>query len=257
MASAAVELAERIYPSIAERSVLFIGAGEMIELTAAHFAARHPRHLTFANRTGVRAGALAERYLGRTIALNDLPGELACHDIVISCTASPLPIVGKGLIESAMKARKHRPMLMFDLAVPRDIEAQVGGLDDVFLYTVDDLGNIARAGLDTRRNAVAQAEVIIENHVTDFMHWLGARELVPTIRALRDGAERSRRHALAQALKRLNRGEDPQLVLELLSQQLTNKFLHAPMHALNHAAEDDREAFVALLRRLHQMQRPE
>ena len=122
MAAAAVGLAQRIYPSITGQSVLFIGAGEMIELCATHFAAHHPRRMTFANRTLERAQALADRFLGRTLTLNDLPSQLAAHDIVVTCTASQLPIVGKGLVESALKARRHRPMLMFDLAVPRDIE---------------------------------------------------------------------------------------------------------------------------------------
>ena len=257
MASAAVKLAEHIYPSIAEQSVLFIGAGEMVELTTAHFAAHHPRRMTFANRTLDRAQQLAGRFLGRTITLNDLSTQLAAHDIVVSCTASPLPIIGKGLVERALKARKHRPMLMFDLAVPRDIEGEVGELDDVFLYTVDDLGNIAREGMDSRQNAVTQAEVIIENQVTDFMHWLGNRELVPTIRVLRDAAERSRRHELERALRRLAKGDDPQLVVEQLSRALTNKLLHAPTHALSHAGADERQELAALLTRLYQIHRPE
>ncbi len=257
MASAAVQLAERIYPSIAEQKIMFVGAGEMIELCATHFAAHHPRHMTFANRTAERAQHLADRFLGRTIALNDMQGQLPLHDIIICCTASPLPIIGKGVIESALKARKHRPILMFDLAVPRDIESEVAALDDVFLYTVDDLGNIAREGLGVRQNAVSQAEVIIENQVTDFMHWLGNRELVPTIRALRDAAERSRRHELERALRRLGHGDDPQLVIEQLSRALTNKFLHPPTHALNYATEDDREQLAAMLRRLYQIQPPE
>ena len=257
MASAAVQLAEHIYPSIADQNVLFIGAGEMVELTAAHFAAHHPRRMTFANRTPERARQLAERFLGRTITLNDLSTQLAVHDIVVACTASPLPIIGKGLIESALRARKHRPMLMFDLAVPRDVEGEVGKLDDVFLYTVDDLGKIARDGMDVRQNAVTQAEVIIENQVTDFMHWLDNRELVPTIRALRDTAERSRRHELERALRRLGRGDDPQRVIEQLSRALTNKFLHAPTHALNHVEAEEREEFAALLTRLYQIKSPE
>ena len=217
MASAAVCLAERIYPSIAEQSALFIGAGEMIELTATHYAARHPRHTTFANRTLERAQHLADRFRGRAITLNDLASQLAVHDIVISCTASTLPIIGKGLIESALRARKHRPFLIIDLAVPRDVEAEVGALDDVFLYTVDDLGKIAREGLDTRESAVAQAEAIIETQVGDFMQWLDNRELVPTIRALRDDAERARRREVERALRRLARGDDAQKVLEQLS----------------------------------------
>jgi glutamyl-tRNA reductase len=135
--------------------------------------------------------------------------------------------------------------------VPRDIEAEVGTLDDVFLYTVDDLGKIAREGLDLRQNAVAQAEVIIENHVTDFMHWLGSREVVPAIRAMRDAAERSRRHELERAQRRLAQGEDPQRVLDALSRALTNKLLHPPMHALNHADDEERDALTATLARLY------
>jgi glutamyl-tRNA reductase len=257
MASAAVGLAQRIYPSIAEQNVLFIGAGEMIELTATHFAAQHPRRITFANRTLERAQALADRFLGRAITLNELPSQLAAHDIIVSSTASTLPIIGKGLTESALRARKHRPMLMYDLAVPRDIEGEVAALDDVFLYTVDDLGKIARDGMDVRSNAVAQAEVIIENQVTDFMHWLGNRELVPAIRALRDSAERARRHEMERALRRLAKGDDPKAVLETLSHALAAKLTHAPTHALSHAREEEREQLAQLLARLYQISRPE
>ena len=179
------------------------------------------------------------------------------HDIVVTSTASTLPIIGKGLVESALRARKHRPMLMYDLAVPRDIEGEVAALDDVFLYTVDDLGKIAREGMDVRSNAVAQAEVIIENQVTDFMHWLGNRELVPAIRALRDSAERARRHEMERALRRLAKGEDPKAVLEGLSHALAAKLTHAPTHALSHAREDEREQLAQLLARLYQITRPE
>jgi glutamyl-tRNA reductase len=257
MAAAAVGLAQRIYPSISGQNVLFIGAGEMIELCATHFAAQHPRTLTFANRTLERAQALADRFLGRAITLNELPPQLAVHDIVVTSTASTLPIIGKGLVESALRVRKHRPMLMYDLAVPRDIEGEVATLDDVFLYTVDDLGKIARDGMDVRSNAVAQAEVIIENQVNDFMHWLGNRELVPVIRALRDSAERARRHEMERAIRRLAGGEDPKAVLESLSHALAAKLTHAPTHALAHAREDEREQLAQLLSRLYQINRPE
>ncbi len=257
MASAAVLVAERIYPSIREQSVLFVGAGEMIELTATHFAAQHPRHMTFANRTLERAQQLAERFRGRTITFNDLASQLAVHDIIISSTASTLPIIGKGLIESALRVRKHRPFLIVDLAVPRDVEAEVGRLDDVFLYTVDDLGNIAREGIDVRASAVVQAEAIIETQVDDFMHWLDNRGLVPTIRALRDDAERARRREVERAARRLGRGDDAQQVLEQLSHALTNKHLHAPTHALNHASGEDRDQLVAVLRRLYHLKHPE
>lgn len=253
MASAAVRFAERIYPTVTEQSALFIGAGEMIELTATHFGARHPRHMTFANRTVERAQQLAERFRGRAISLNDLPSQLATHDIIVSCTASMLPIIGKGVVESALRARKHRPLLIVDLAVPRDVEAEVGALDDVFLCTVDDLGRMAREGLDRRESAVAQAEAIIETQVGDFMQWLDNRELVPTIRALRDDAERARRAEVERAVRLLSRGENPQQVLEQLSHSLTNKFLHAPTHALNHANDEDREQLVTMLKRLFKL----
>ena len=253
MAAAAVRLAERIYPSIERQAILFIGAGEMIELCAAHFCARKPRLATFANRTQARARALAERFGGRDAALADIPAVLSQHDIVVACTASPFPIVGKGLSESAVKARKHRPILMFDLAVPRDIEPEVATLDDIFLYTVDDLGRIAQEGMAARRNAVAQSETIIAHEVQEFLRWMEARGAVPTIRALRDDAERVRRHELERAVRLLAKGEDPRQVLEALSQGLTNKFLHAPTHALNNAVEHERETLASLLNRIYQI----
>ena len=207
MAAAAVRLAERIFPSVAEQRILFIGAGEMIELTATHFGAQRPRAMTFANRTLERAEELAARLHGKAVTLNDLADVIAGQDIIVTCTASPLPIIGKGMVESALKARRHRPMLMIDLAVPRDVETEVGRMDDVFLYTVDDLGKIVQEGHDTRLQAVSQAEQIIDAKVIDFMQWLAAREAVPTIRALRDQAERARRHELERALRRLEKGD--------------------------------------------------
>src|SRR5690606_700447 len=193
------------------------GSGEMIDLCATHFAARHPRVMTFANRTAERANDLALRYSGQSIPLNDVAGSLATHDIVVTSTASPLPIIGKGTVESALKARKHRPMLLVDLAVPRDIEPEVAGLGDAFVYSVDDLGRIAAEGFSARSGAVLQAEAIIDTEVRDFMHWMSARGAVPTIRALRDQAERNRRHELERALKALEHGEDARKVIERLS----------------------------------------
>ena len=257
MAAAAIKVAERIYPSIAGQKVLFVGAGEMIELCATHFAAKQPRAMMFANRAIERGSLLASRFRGHAITLNDLPEQLALHDIVVTCTASTLPILGKGMIERAIKARRHRPMLMIDLAVPRDVEAEVAELDDVFLYSVDDLGKIVQEGLDIRHAAVAQAEAIINTSVHDFMHWLENRELVPTIRALRDQAERMRRHELERAARMLAKGQDPATVLEQLSHSLTNKFLHAPTQALNHVDAIEREALVASLNRLHGVNLPE
>jgi glutamyl-tRNA reductase len=246
-----VRLSERIYPSIAEQKILFIGAGEMIELCATHFAARSPRAISFANRTTERAAQLAGRFGAATISLNDLSQQLSSFDIVVSCTASPLPILGKGMIERCIKARRHRPMLMIDLAVPRDIEAEAADLDDVFLYTVDDLGGIVREGMDVRRAAVDQAEAIIRSGVGAFMHWLETREAVPTIRALREQAEQMRRNEMARAVAAIERGDDPKAVLEQFSRALTNKFLHAPTSAVKQVEAERRAELVNALARLH------
>ncbi len=257
MAAAAVRLAERIFPSIADQNILFIGAGEMIELNAMHFSAHNPKKITVANRTLERARQLAARFNGQGITLNELPEHLAQNDIIITSTASQLPILGKGMAERAIKARKHRPMFMVDLAVPRDIEPEVAELDEVFLYTVDDLSSVVREGLSSRQGAVAQAEMIIESNVTHFMDWLESRGIVPTIRALRDHGERQRRHELDRAMRMLAKGDDPRKVLESLSVGLTNKFLHVPSHALNHASSEERDELVDLVNRLYHLHLPE
>jgi glutamyl-tRNA reductase len=253
MAAAAVKLSERIFPSIADQRVLFIGAGEMIELNAVHFAAKSPKQITVANRTLERAEVLARRINGRAITLHELPEQLAQHDIIVTCTASQLPILGKGMVERALKMRKHRPLFIVDLAVPRDVEAEVAELRDVFLYTVDDLSEVVRDGLDARQGAVKEAEVIINSSVSEFMHWMESREVVPTIRALRDSAERQRRNEMEKALRHLAKGESAEKVMEALSNALTNKFLHAPTQALNQVQADEREALLEVIHRLYQL----
>jgi glutamyl-tRNA reductase len=247
MAAAAVRVAERIYGSLADSHVLFVGAGEMIELTATHFAARHPKSITVANRTAERAQALADRLYGHAIRLADLPEALARFDIAVSCTASSLPIIGLGMVERAIKSRRHRPMFIVDLAVPRDVEPEVARLEDVYVYTVDDLGRIVQTGAQARQAAVAQAEAIIETRVRDFEAWMKNRATVPVIQGLRDRAEDLRSRELERALKLLARGEPPEAVVEQLSQALTNKFLHAPVAALHQSAADDDEARARLI----------
>ena len=155
------------------------------------------------------------------------------------------------MLERAIKQRRHRPMFIVDLAVPRDVEAEVAGMDDVFLYSVDDLGQVVREGTDSRVAQVAQAEAIIETNVANFLHWMEGRELVPTIRALRDAAERHRRHEIEKATRALTHGSDPQMVLEALSRTLTNKLMHAPTHALNYATNEEREQIAKLISQLY------
>jgi len=250
MAAAAVRLAARIFPSLKDQNVLFIGAGEMIELCATHFAAQGPARMTVANRTLDRAEKLAHRFGARTMELKALPDQLHEYDIIVSCTASSLPILGKGLVERALRARRRRPIFMVDLAVPRDIEPEAAELDDVFLYSVDDLGQIVSANIDSRRSAVAQAEVIIDSQVGQFMHWMQVRESVPLIRALRGRADEARREELERALRMLDRGEEPAKVLEALSQGLVNKLMHAPTQALNEADAQEQKALAETLARL-------
>ena len=253
MAAAAVHLSARIFENLEDRSVLFVGAGEMIELCVAHFAGAKPRRMTIANRTPERAQALAARVSADTLRLDELGGRLADFDIVVSCTASPLPVIGLGVVERALKQRRHRPMVMVDLALPRDVEPEVAALDDVFLYTLDDLGQIIEAGLESRQSAVVEAESIIDQHVHQFLHWIESREVVPTIRALRDSAEAARQHELEHALKALARGEDPAKVAEALSRGITNKLMHPPTQALNQAEGAERDEVAGLLSRIYRL----
>ena len=253
MAAAAVKLAQRIFGDVSQQKVLFIGAGEMIELCADHFAAQKPKSMTVANRTLERGTSLAEKIGGNAILLNDLPTRFAEFDIVITSTASQLPIVGLGMVERAVKARKHRPIFMVDLAVPRDIEPEVAQLDDVFLYTVDDLAQVVNDGMENRQTAAIDAEMIVQARTDTFMQWLKKRDAVPTIKALRDQAEMTRQTELEKALKLIQKGENPAIVLDLLSNALTNKFLHAPSHALNLAQGDEHARLEHLVRQLYQI----
>ncbi|HTI17816.1 MAG TPA: glutamyl-tRNA reductase [Trinickia sp.] len=256
MAAAGVRLAQRIFDKMSKQRILFIGAGEMIELCATHFAAQTPRELVVANRTVERGAKLAERFNGRFMPLADVPARIHEFDIIVSCTGSTLPIIGAGAVERAIKARRHRPIFMLDLAVPRDIEPEVGQLKDVFLYTVDDLGAIVREGNATRQAAVAQAETIIETGVHNFMQWLDARSVVPVIRHMHKQADALRRAELERAQKMLARGDDPAAVLEAMSQALTNKLIHGPTHALNRANSTERSTLIELLGGAYQHGKP-
>ena len=253
MAAATVKLAQRIFGDLSEQKILFIGAGEMITLCANHFAAQKPKSMTVANRTKERGLELAEKIHAEAILLNDLPTHFSDFDIVITSTASQLPIVGLGMVERAIKARKHRPIFMVDLAVPRDIEAEVVQLDDVFLYTVDDLAQVVTDGIENRQEAAVSAEMIISTRVEAFMHWLQKRNSVPTIKALRDQAETMRTAELEKAIKLIQKGESPEKVLEKLSLAIANKMLHAPSHALNQSHGDEHERLAQQLRHIYQI----
>ena len=237
MAAAAVRLAGNLFEDLREIKVLFVGAGEMIELAATHFAARRPKSIAIANRTLERGEKLAGRLGGEVMRLADLPERLHEFDAVVSCTASTLPIIGLGAVERALKKRRHRPIFMVDLAVPRDIEPEVKALQDVYLYTVDDLAQVVQTGHANRQAAVAQAEAIIDAGVQSFMHWVDQRDpaggVVPVIQQLNAQADEWRATELARARKRLAKGEDIDAVLEGLSRGLTQKMLHGAMAELH------------------------
>ena len=250
MAAAAVRLAGQLFEDLSRTRVLFVGAGEMIELCATHFAARQPKGMAVANRTLERGERLAAHLGAEAMRLADLPQRLHEFDIVVSCTASTLPIIGLGAVERAIKARRRRPMFMVDLAVPRDIEPEVGHLDDAYLYTVDDLSAVVQSAGHKRQAAVAQAEAIIETGVQGFVHWLDQRATVPLIQALQSQTDVWRQAELARARKLLARGEDIDAVLEALSRGLTQKMLHGTMAELNSADPQHRAQLADTVSRL-------
>lgn len=250
VASASVLLARRLFSDLAQQTVLLIGAGDTIELCARHLKEHGIGHVIVANRTMERARLLADQIGAEAISLTEMPTRLADADIVISSTASQLPILGKGAVESALKTRKHQPMLLVDLAVPRDIEAEVAEIEDIYLYAIDDLKDIVQENVQSRVAAAHEAEKIIDTRVVDFMRWLKALDAVPTIRALRESADVIRENELRRAHQKLAHGEDPAKIIDQLARALTNKFTHAPSETLRRADHDSSDELAAAARRL-------
>ncbi len=248
MAAASVRLASQIFENIKDAHVLFVGAGEMIELCVAHFAAKSPRSITIANRSADRADLLAALHGGQTLSLAELPTQLPKFDVVISCTASTLPLIGLGAVQRALRARKNKPMFMVDLAVPRDIEPEVKNLSGVYLYTVDDLQQVIQTGQAYRQEAVAEAEIIIDQGVNKFMAWLDQRSHVPLIKELNLQVDTWRQTELMRARKRFEKGDSIDSVLESLSMGLMKKMLNGPMRELNHPTSDQREKAVVAVK---------
>ena len=233
MAAAAVRLSGQLFEDLGKVNILFVGAGDMIDLCATHFAAKTPKRMVIANRTLERGEKLASRFGGEVMHLAEVPERLHEFDAVVSCTASTLPIIGLGAVERALKQRRRRPMFMVDLAVPRDIEPEVKALDDVYLYTVDDLAGVVQSGQANRRAAVAQAETIVDAGVQSFMQWVAQRNAVPLIQQLQAQADEWRAIEIARARKLLAKGDDVEAVLEALSRGLTQKMLHGALAELH------------------------
>ncbi|GAA6135630.1 glutamyl-tRNA reductase [Oceaniserpentilla sp. 4NH20-0058] len=253
VAYAAVNLAQRIFADLSTSSALLVGAGETIDLVARHLVDAGVKNITVANRTLERAEALAEQFGAKAILLSEIPDELYKADIVIASTASPLPILGKGTVERALKKRKHDPMFMVDIAVPRDIEAEVGDLNDVYLYTVDDLKDIIEENVRQREHAAQDAIEIIEAGSADFMRQLRTLDAVSTLKAFRHHAQEIRNQELEKALKRLQKGDDAQAVVTTLANMLTNKLIHQPTVQMREASSVGRKEVMTWVQELYQL----
>ena len=226
MAAGAVRLANRLFGELHDLNVLFVGAGEMIELCAAHFNGQSPRSMTIANRSLDRGEALAARFSANSMKLADLPQQIANFDIIVSCTASALPIIGLGMIERAIRERHHKPIFIVDLAVPRDVEEEVARLDDVYVYTVDDLGKVVQSGKAERLAAVEESRRIIQNRVLDFSDWLQWRNSVPTIEMMIERASDLSETCIERAKHSIKNGNDVDAALKRMAHDITRKLIH-------------------------------
>jgi len=250
VAFAAVSLSKQIFGDLNELHALLIGAGETIELVSRHLQSQQIGSITIANRSIERATLLADQIGAEAVQINAVPEQLVRADIVISSTASQLPILGKGATESALKQRKHRPIFMVDLAVPRDIEPEVGGLQDIYLYTVDDLKTVVDENLRGRELAAEAAQEIINLEVTLFEQWLKTHQSADHIRQLRDSAELIKQQAIAKALAQLKQDPDPEEALQRLANEITNKLMHKPTIEMRKALQSEDEERIQLLKSL-------
>lgn len=244
VAFAAVSLAKQIFGELNSSTALLIGAGETIELAARHLHGQNIQNMIVANRTVERARTLADHFNAEAIALTDLSDRLHEADIIISSTASPLPILGKGMVERALKIRKNRPIFMVDIAVPRDIEPEVNALDDVYLYTVDDLQGVIDDNIQSRKAAAEQAEELVQDEVDNFLSWLRSQDHIDTIRSFRNKGEVLRDEVAMQSMRLLKQGKSPEEVINYLAHNLTNKLLHDPISTLNTAAREGRKELI-------------
>ncbi|KOC91948.1 glutamyl-tRNA reductase [Winslowiella iniecta] len=248
VAFAACTLARQIFESLATVNVLLVGAGETIELVARHLREHKVKKLIIANRTRERAQLLADEVGAEVVNLAEIDTRLAEADIIISSTASPLPIIGKGMVERALKARRNQPMLLVDIAVPRDVEPEVGKLANAYLYSVDDLQQIIEKNMAQRKAAAIQAETIVVQESGEFMAWLRAQSASETIRDYRSQADQVRAELEARALSALQQGGDAEAILRDLAHKLTNRLIHAPTKSLQQAARDGDDERLQILR---------
>ena len=253
IASSIFKLAKKIFGNMKEINILFVGAGEMNELCAKYFSNHHPKKIDIANRSIQRAKELANKIKADAILIADIHHKIHQYDIVISCTGSQLPIIGLGLIERSIKLRKHRPMLLIDLAVPRDIETEIGELDDIFLYTLDHLAEMAQEGMQNRKGAIKEAQLIIKQYVNEYNKKINQRTVTPSIKLLIEQFENFRAKELLKARKEIKSGKSTDEVLEKMSKNLAKKFLHYPTKALNESATEKNNEVIDLLKNIYHL----
>ena len=249
LGKAAVRTAQRVFENLSDCSVLFIGAGEMIELAGAHFRSTDPARMCVANRTFSRAKSTAEELGAETMAFESLAANIHQYDVIVTCTGSQEPIIAHKTLQDAIIARRRRPMVIVDLAVPRDVPDSVTQIQDIFLYSVDDLSEIVQAGHQSRQDALGQAESIIDSRTDAYMQWLADRQIVPVIRELQQRADQIRQHELERATRALERGDSPEQVLQAFSKSLSAKFMHGPMDMLR-GTPQERHAIAQVIERL-------
>ena len=256
VASAAVAMAKTVFATFENRTALLVGAGETVALAAKHLYADGLRRMIIANRSLERARELAAEFHGFAIGLDEIPNHLKEADIVVASTAAPHSIITRHMTEQALRARKRRPMFMVDIAVPRDIDADVAELEDVYLFTVDDLQSVVNENLEGRRQAAREAHELIDGEVERFAHLLRTRDAAPMIRRLREEAERTKRHTLEQAVQMLAQGKSQQDALNFLANTLTNRLIHAPSQRLRDAAETGDGEVVETIAQIYKLDPP-
>jgi len=244
VASTAVSLAKQIFGDLTQRNALFIGAGETIELAAQHLNAVGAKRITIANRNITRAQKLANKYNGFGVSLSYIGEMLPESDIVITATSSTLPILGKGILERSLKRRKHRPILVIDLAIPRDVEPEAANLQDIYLYSVDDLKQVIQENMQSRISAAEEAEIIIDDEVTKFYQWLRGQDVTDVIRTYRHRAEQHKNEAIEKASRMLKQGKSSEEALQFLANTLVNKLLHSPTEALKSAGAENHQELL-------------
>lgn len=254
VASSILKVAKSIFGEIKQTNILLVGAGDMAEICTKYFADQNPKQITIANRSIQKGQLLAEKFNCNYMLLGYIYRQISNYDVVVCSTSSQLPIIRSAMIENAIKNRKHKPMLLVDLAIPRDIEVEISKLDDIFLYTFDDLAKLAQEGVKNRKNEIASAEKIILKKAEIFNKKINQKNITPTITSLRNQFENLRKKELLKAQKEISNGSPIDEVIEKLSKTLSKKYLHHPTKAFNELSNKEFEKALAILKKIYKVE---